>query len=131
MGTWGVGPFDSDATQDFADKLDGADPDDREAIIRGVLTRTADTVGYPMEAPDAVAAAALIAAQCPGGMTLEPDEGPEHPMPVFADDLRPLAVEALDRILSPEFRMVASFVSPDDGAQWLAIVKRLRAVLVS
>src|SRR5262245_13461015 len=67
MGTWDTGPFDNDTAADFANALDDAEPEAREALIRGVLVRTIDATGYLAEADEAVAAAALIAAQCPGG----------------------------------------------------------------
>ncbi|MFE2315370.1 DUF4259 domain-containing protein [Streptomyces sp. NPDC059441] len=41
MGTWDTGPFDNDTAADFANTLDDAKPEEREALIRGVLTRTA------------------------------------------------------------------------------------------
>ncbi len=47
-----------------------------------------------------MAAAALIAAQCPGGDTIDTPYGPERPMPAFPNDLRMLADEALARVIS-------------------------------
>ena len=47
MGTWGPGPFDNDTAADFAGDLDDALPDEREAIVRGVLARTVNAAGYP------------------------------------------------------------------------------------
>ena len=64
MGTWGIGPFDNDTAADFAGDLDDALPGEPEALVRGVLTRTVKATGYLDEAQEAVAAAALIAAQC-------------------------------------------------------------------
>lgn len=129
MGTWGVGPFDNDAAADFATELDNAEVGDRQAMIRGVLLRTVDATGYLYEAQEAVAAAALVAAQCPGGDPIEEDDGPETPMPMFAVDLRVLAVEALDRISNDEFGLVESWVTPEEGKQWLSSINRLRAIL--
>ena len=71
MGTWGTGPFDNDTAADFAGDLDDAPPGEREALVRGVLARTVSAAGYLDEAQEAVAAAALIAAQCPGGRPVE------------------------------------------------------------
>jgi hypothetical protein len=68
MGTWDPGPFGNDTAADFADALDdAASPGEREELVRGILTRTVKATGYPEEAQEAVAAAALIAAQCPDG----------------------------------------------------------------
>ncbi|MER6503158.1 DUF4259 domain-containing protein [Streptomyces sp. NPDC001455] len=74
----------------------------REALIRGVLVRTIDATGYLMEAEEAVAAAALIAAQCPEGDPVETPYGPKTPMPLFPSDPRALADEALARIADDE-----------------------------
>lgn len=129
MGTWDIGHFDNDTAADFAIDLDKATIGEREALIRGVLLRTADATGYLSEAQQAVAAAALIAAQCPGGEAIEDGEGPEEPMPVFSEDLRALAVEALDRVVSDDFGLLETWAAPQDGAQWMSGLRRLRAVL--
>ncbi|WP_324611770.1 DUF4259 domain-containing protein [Streptomyces sp. WM6368] len=91
MGTWDTGPFDNDTAADFANALDDAEPEARESLIRGVLIRTIDATGYLKQAEEAVAAAALIAAQCPGGEPVDRSYGPETPMPIFPSDLRRLA----------------------------------------
>jgi hypothetical protein len=128
MGTWGIGPFDNDTAADFVGDLDDAPPGEREALVRGVLSRTVRATGYLDEAQEAVAAAALIAAQCPGGRPVETVYGPEQPLPVFPEDLRELAARALDRILAgdPGLEM---WVRPADAPQWLAAVAALRDVL--
>ncbi|MFD7498541.1 DUF4259 domain-containing protein [Streptomyces sp. NPDC059832] len=82
------------------------------------------------ERDEAVAAAALIAAQCPGGEPVDTPYGPETPMPVFSSDLRALADEALARITSDETGPASNWVDPEDWKQWRAILARLRAVLV-
>ena len=115
MGTWDTGPFDNDTAADFAVALDGADDAEREALIRGVLARTVNGTGYLEEVDEAVAAAALIAAQCPGGKAIEPGYGPERPMPAFPADLRTLAAEALERVAGDESGLAANWVEPGDG----------------
>ncbi|MFF2993437.1 DUF4259 domain-containing protein [Streptomyces sp. NPDC057950] len=67
MGTWDIGPFGNDTAADFGNTLDDAEPEACEALVRGVLVRTVVATGCPREADEAVAAAALVAAQCPGG----------------------------------------------------------------
>ena len=128
MGTWGTGPFDNDTAADFAGDLDDAPPGEREALVRGVLARTVSAAGYLDEAQEAVAAAALIAAQCPGGRPVGTVYGPEQPLPVFPEDLRELAARALDRVLAggPGLEM---WVGPADAPQWLAAVAAVRDVL--
>lgn len=128
MGNWDTGLFDNDTAADFANALDDAEPGAREALIRGVLIHTIDATGYLAEAEEAVAAA-LVAAQCPGGEPANMSYGPETPMPVFPSDLRALADEALARIVSDEDGPASSWVNPEDWKQWRAILTRLRAVL--
>ncbi|MGW0580201.1 DUF4259 domain-containing protein [Streptomyces sp. NPDC002920] len=128
MGTWDTGHFDNDTAADFADALDDAEPAEREALIRGVLTRTVDAAGYLTEAEEAVAAAALIGAQCPGGEPIDSPYGPESTMPVFPADLRTLADDALARIISDEAGLASNWVDPGDWKQWQTMLNRLRAV---
>ncbi|PWI09878.1 hypothetical protein DIZ27_15325 [Streptomyces sp. NWU339] len=129
MGTWDTGPFDNDTAADFANALDDAEPDAREALIRGVLIRTIDATGHLAEAEEAVAAAALIAAQCPGGDPVDTPYGPETPMPALPTDLRTLADEALARIADDEAGPASNWVDPKDWKQWRTMLTRLRAVL--
>ncbi|WP_020124983.1 DUF4259 domain-containing protein [Streptomyces canus] len=129
MGTWDTGPFDNDSAADFAGDLDDAKPEDREALIRGVLTRTIGATGWLTEGEEAVAAAALIASQCPGGDPIDTPYGPEEPMPALSDDLRTLADTALARITSDQAGAASNWVDPEDWKQWQANLNRLRAVL--
>jgi hypothetical protein len=129
MGTWGTGPFDNDTAADFANDLDDASLAEREELVRGVLTRTLQATGYLYEAEEAVAAAALIAAQCPGGEPLDSVYGPEQPLPAFPQDLRELAAKALDRVSADESGLSGTWVDPADARQWLSSTKILRHVL--
>ncbi|MYX37745.1 MULTISPECIES: DUF4259 domain-containing protein [unclassified Streptomyces] len=129
MGTWATGPFDNDTAADFACALDDAKPREREALARGVLTRTVHAAGYLAEAEEAVAAAALIAAQCPGGEPVDTSYGPETPIPIFPSDLRTLADEALARIVSGESGLSSNWVDPRERRQWRVTLNRLRSVL--
>lgn len=129
MGTWDTGPFDNDTAADFANALDDARSEEREALIRGVLMRTVDAVGWLAKGEEAVAAAALIAAQCPGGDPIDTRYGPETPMPVFPNDLRMLADEALARVISDEAGPAANWVDPADWKQWRRNLNRYRTAL--
>ncbi|WP_405827996.1 DUF4259 domain-containing protein [Streptomyces sp. NBC_01176] len=101
MGTWDIGPFGNDTAADFANARDDAGSEACEALIRGVLVRTVVATGFLREADEVVAAAALVAAQCPGGQAVvDTPYGPETPMPVFPSGPRALADEALARISS-------------------------------
>jgi len=101
MGTWDTGPFDNDAAGDFCAALDEASADAREDIVRDTLMRVAGTGDHleADESQEAVAAAALIAGQCPGGTPVGGLDGPEEPLPDLTG-LRSLAVQALDRVVS-------------------------------
>ncbi|NEC53901.1 DUF4259 domain-containing protein [Actinospica acidiphila] len=130
MGTWGTGPFDNDAAADFAVGLDEAGPARRVEMVREVLVRTVDATGRLADADEAVAAAALFAAQCPEGEPVDPEDGPRTPMPAFPEPLRRLAHEALARIATDPAGPAPNWVDPDDAEQWQALLTRLRAVLV-
>ncbi|MGW4982603.1 DUF4259 domain-containing protein [Streptomyces mirabilis] len=107
MGTWDTGPFDNDTAADFANALDNAEP----------------------EADEAVAAAALIAAQCPEGEPVDTPYGPETPMPMFPTDLRELADEAVACIAGDDAGSASHWVAQEDWKQRRAMLTRLRAVL--
>ncbi|MDI2128367.1 DUF4259 domain-containing protein [Yinghuangia seranimata] len=130
MGTWDTGPFGNDTAADFSITLDEARLEERESIVRGVLMRTIAADGWLIEAEQAVAAAALIAAQCPGGQPVDPIHGPHEPMPTFAVELRALAVEALERIANDETGLVANWVTEADARTWLAGLRDVSNVLV-
>ncbi|MFF8271728.1 DUF4259 domain-containing protein [Streptomyces sp. NPDC016562] len=130
MGTWDVGPFDNDTAADFCGDLDEAAAGEREGIVRGILTRVIGTVGY-LEAPEseqAVAAAALVAAQCPGGEPADPVYGPEEPLPDLTG-LRDLALQALDRVMTEPSELVDLWAE-SDGGPWRVNVRRLQNVLL-
>ncbi|MGW2426684.1 DUF4259 domain-containing protein, partial [Streptomyces sp. NPDC001709] len=88
MGTWDLGPFGNDTAADFCGDLDEAAVGECEGIVRSTLIRVIDTAGY-LEVPEseeAVAAAALVAVQCPGGEPADPIYGTEEPLAsIFLD----------------------------------------------
>ncbi|MER7000573.1 DUF4259 domain-containing protein [Streptomyces sp. NPDC000410] len=130
MGTWDVGPFDNDTAADFCGDLDEAAAEEREGIIRSTLTGVIDTVGY-LEAPEseeAVAAAALVAAQCLGGEPADPVYGPEEPLPDLTG-LRDLALQALDRVVTEPSELIDLWTE-SDGGPWRATINRLRNTLL-
>jgi hypothetical protein len=129
MGTWDTGPFDNDSAADFAGDLDEAAPEAREALIRGVLLRARDATGLLWEAEAAVAAAALIAAQCPGGTPLDPIYGPASPMPAFSPDLRLLAEEALARVAAAGDGPASGWFAPRKSRAWRSHIHGLRSIL--
>ncbi|MEU7568555.1 DUF4259 domain-containing protein [Streptomyces fradiae] len=130
MGTWDVGPFDNDTAADFCGALDEAAEGEREGVVRDALLcviRTADYLEAP-EAEEAVAAAALVAAQCPGGDPADSAYGPEEPLPDLTA-LRGPALQALDRVMTEPSELLELWAE-SDGGPWLASVRRLRDVLL-
>ncbi len=83
MGAWDIGHFDNDTAADFGGRVDDAEPEKKADVLRAVLTAAADTApeDYLDEGEEAVAAAALVAAQCPGGEPITTAYGPKDPVP--------------------------------------------------
>jgi Domain of unknown function (DUF4259) len=108
MGAWDIGPFDNDGAADWAGELDDAEPEQRPALVRAALAEAADEVDYlRVEVAEvAVAAAAVLAATRPGGPVFESGFAPkllfvDEPLDL-SDDLVPLALRALDRVVADE-----------------------------
>ncbi|TXS35324.1 DUF4259 domain-containing protein [Streptomyces sp. t39] len=133
MGTWDIGHFDNDTAADFSGSLDDAAEADRPGILRETLLRVAGTQEYldGDEAAEAVAAAALVAAQCPGGEPVTTPYGPDEPIPALPEDLRALAVSALDRTLRKPSELPELWDESGSGPAWRAGVGRLREVLAA
>ena len=74
MGTWDVGPFDDDHAADWCGVLHDAAPADRILLIRAALRAVTDSGDDDYldggVAVEAVAAAAVVASQLPGGETV-------------------------------------------------------------
>lgn len=132
MGTWDTGPFDNDTAADFSYSLDEAVEAERENMVRDALIRVIETDDYldSGEAVEAVAAAALIVAQCPGGGPVTTPYGPDEALPVFSADLRGLAVRALDRVLAKDSELAELWDETDKGAEWRQSVLDLRTTLL-
>ncbi|GAA3001885.1 DUF4259 domain-containing protein [Streptomyces fulvorobeus] len=133
MGTWDIGHFDNDTAADFGGGLDDAPSDKREALLRDALTAVTRTGREEYldseEAVVAVAAAALIAAQCPGGAPVTTPYGPDEPLPPLDPELRGLAVSALDRVVGENSELPGLWAGAGAGEQWAAGVTGLRKVL--
>ncbi|MEU5943741.1 DUF4259 domain-containing protein [Micromonospora sp. NPDC047548] len=108
MGTWDSGPFDNDTAADWCGDLDDADVVKRPVLVREALSRATGEDGY-LDADiacETIAAAAIVAAQQPGGQPITspyaPDflrDGGRLDLP---DDLAVIAVRALDRIMAAD-----------------------------
>lgn len=128
MGAWDIGPFDNDTAADFAAALDRAPAAGRTELVRGALRNAVASPGY-LDIDDgaqAVAAAALVAAQCPGGEPLASGYGPAQELPAFPVDLRALAAEALERVVAEDSELAEGWDAADP---WRVNVDRLRRVL--
>jgi hypothetical protein len=107
MHVWGTGPFDNDVAEEFATELDDADPDQRVVMLRGAAQEAidADDGVATEQAFRAYAAAATVAASCPGAPRIESDYAPSFlavdDPPELPADLPSLAHEALDRVEEP------------------------------
>src|SRR5688572_22483051 len=105
MGTWDVGPFDNDNAADWCGDLDDAAPEQRAVLIRDALSRVAghgDEYLDSNDAVEAIAAAAIVASQLPGGTAIDTPYAPDFLLEggtvEVDDDVAAIAVRALDRI---------------------------------
>ncbi|MBZ3900630.1 DUF4259 domain-containing protein [Streptomyces griseiscabiei] len=128
MGTWGTGPFDSDLAADFVDAMEGLPPEQVVEVLRRALQRAVDS-GDRVDGGDgaeAVAAAALVAAQVPGsGVVIDPDDGPKEPLPRLPVPLRALAREALRRVTGEGSELARGWVDDGDGLAWRREVRSI------
>ncbi|WP_033342974.1 DUF4259 domain-containing protein [Catenuloplanes japonicus] len=132
MGTWDVSPFGNDDAADFAFELDDAPAHTRIEMIGAILERVAhpaDDDPRLSDAPRAVAAAALITAQYPGGTPITSGYGPTAPMPEFPAYLRNLAIDALDRVITTPTWLAEAWGATPDGPAWRRTISELRKVL--
>ncbi|MFI2610488.1 DUF4259 domain-containing protein [Kitasatospora sp. NPDC018619] len=131
MGTWDIGHFDNDSAADFCGGLDDAAPGEREGLLRSALLRALGAEDFldSDEAAEAVAAAALVAAQCPGGAAVTTAYGPKEPIPPLSAELRPLAAQALDRVVAEESELAELWDETGEGPAWRRGIRELRAVV--
>ncbi|GAA2871171.1 hypothetical protein Acy02nite_29400 [Actinoplanes cyaneus] len=104
MGTWDFGPFDNDTAADWSGELNDAEPGRRVELIREALTAAANEDEYLDSdyACEAIAAAAVVASQLPGGPAITTSYGPDFLVQGgtidLPDDLPELALQALARV---------------------------------
>ncbi|MEU9829731.1 DUF4259 domain-containing protein [Micromonospora chersina] len=130
MGFWDVSPFGNDDAADFAGDLDEATVEARVELVGSVLERVAHSTDPDIyDAPRAVAAAALVAAQRLGGEPTDSGYGPRTPMPQFPGYLGRLAIDALDRVIATPSWLADYWDVASQGAEWRRTVADLRNVL--
>ncbi|WP_412537956.1 DUF4259 domain-containing protein [Longispora sp. K20-0274] len=135
MGTWDIGPFDNDSAADWCADLHDADPAERVGLIRLALSEAAAETDFldSREGEHAIASAAIIVSQLPGGVPLTSSYGPDFltgggRMDVPAD-LPALAVRALDRVLGANSEWFELWGEAGDPEAAFAVVRELRAAL--
>ena len=130
---WGTGPFDNDEAVYFAASLDDLDPDDRPDAIREALSEAAEVSDYLDRdaGGTAVAAAALVAAQQPDGEPIDSTYGPKQAIPELAEDLCPLAVRALTRVLADDSELNELWSESPDGDAWFTTIAQLAEILAA
>ncbi|WP_151771848.1 DUF4259 domain-containing protein [Streptomyces abyssomicinicus] len=130
MGTWDTGPFDNDTAADFCGALDEAAEGERLEMVRAVLLRAAGTdLTVHLDAPlgeEAVAAAALVAGQCPRGEPVDTPYAPDEPLPDLTG-LRAPAAESLERVVTGPSDLLELW---EGDPAWLSVVRRLRDALL-
>lgn len=135
MGTWDHGPFDNDAAADFAGDLDDAAPGDRPELIREALTAAADNADYldSSVACVAIAAAAIVASQQPGGPDVDSSYGPDFLIDggtvELPDDFVELALRAIARVLDNESEWRELWEDADGVDQAIGALEPIRAAL--
>ncbi|MER5962661.1 DUF4259 domain-containing protein [Streptomyces sp. NPDC002057] len=131
MGTWDIGPFDSDTAADFSYRVDEAPAERKAEVLRATFRDVTGTGAEYLDADvavEAIASAALLAAQCPGGDPVTTSYAPKDPLPPLPAELRPEAVAALDRVLVEPSELLELW-EESDGEAWKAGVRKLRGVL--
>ena len=135
MGTWDIGPFDNDSAADWCGDLHDADPADRAGRIRQALVDAAEETGFldSREGGRAIAAAAILVSQLPGGAPLTSSYAPDFLLDggrvEVPAELPALAVRALDRVLAADSEWYELWGESNDPEAAYAVVRGLRAEL--
>ncbi|GGY66634.1 DUF4259 domain-containing protein [Streptomyces omiyaensis] len=131
MGTWDIGPFDNDHAADFSYRVDAAPAEKKAEVLRAAFREVTGTGTEYLDmdlSVEAIASAALVAAQCPGGEPVTTSYGPKEPLGELPVSLRAEAVAALDRVLAEPSELLELW-EESDGEEWKAGVRALRGVL--
>ncbi|HXS62529.1 MAG TPA: DUF4259 domain-containing protein [Streptosporangiaceae bacterium] len=134
MGAWGTGVFDNDGAGDFLALLQGAEPGQREVVIREAFEAVTDPDDYlEVDAgQEAIAAAAVIAAVHNNRPVTDQDSVftfAAADLPPATPELRTLAVDALNRVTGPESEWRELWEETDDFDTALAAVNAVRSAL--
>lgn len=132
MGAWGSGPFDNDTAADWCGDLDELPADRRpEAIGSALRAAVGEAVHLEVGGGElAVAAAAVVAAQCPRGEELTSEYAPKEPVQLGPemDSLRTLAIQALNCVVADDSELAELWADSHDGT-WEAGIRNLIRLL--
>lgn len=123
--------FDNDGAADWGAELDEARPEDRAQMVRSALS---PDDGY-LDADDgevAVAAVAVVAMVRSGTADVSaywPDFLERGEALHLPDDLKDLALTALDRVTGPDSELQALWTEDGPNDEWAAQIAALRAAL--
>ena len=143
MGTWDVGPFDNDTAADWCGDLHDAAPRRRAGMLRSAFTAVLEHAaggeddGYLDSdlAVEAIAAAAVVASQLPGGAPVTSSYAPDFLLEGGSidvpDDVPALAVRALDRVVAEGSEWLELWEESGAGGQAVAVVQQLRTVIAA
>jgi hypothetical protein len=136
MGTWDVGPFDNDTAADWCGDLHDATPTQRPAMLRGAFTAVIDNGEDYLDnylAVGAIAAAAIVASQLPGGAAITSPYAPDFLLEGgsidIPDDVAASAVPALDRIVGDDSEWRQLWEETGDAAPALAALQQIRTTI--
>jgi hypothetical protein len=136
MGTWDIGPFDNDSAADWCGDLHDAAPAQRPAMMRSAITAVLDNGDDYLDsdlAVEAIAAAAIVASQLPGGAAITSSYAPDFLLEggriEIPDDVPALAVRALDRIVGDDSEWRELWEESEEGAPALAALQQIRTTI--
>ncbi|GLY79218.1 DUF4259 domain-containing protein [Actinoallomurus iriomotensis] len=135
MGTWGVGPFDSDTAEDFVDGLENLSVPQRIEVLRAAFRRAIDAGDSEPLPGEIIAAAAVVAANMPAGETLSWNEDypgiSEWLVRPIPSDVAALSIQALEAALPANGWFWQSWIDDEEKRESEAVVSRIKSVLSS
>jgi hypothetical protein len=136
MGTWDVGPFNNDAAADWCGDPHDAAGDQRLSLVRATLTAVVDNDDKYLAnrlADQAIAAAAVVASQLPGGEPIGTPYAPNFLLEGgtldIPGDIPPLALRALDRIVGDDSEWRDLWEDAGSYADAVAALQTIRTTL--
>jgi hypothetical protein len=122
VGTWGTGPFESDAAGDWANAFDATAPGDRTSFLVDTFGKShgSDYLDND-DCQEIIAAAAVMAASMPGGPPIDSEFGPAtvtaEPGFAVSENLRKAAVAALREVAAPQSEWAQLWAQSGDEAE--------------